>query len=1053
MKRMLIMTIPIAFLCCLILAAKVYAASNSDLEIQVTSPIESLQSESGVVAVAQFPAEIAIKVMAQTGVITDIRLEYGGHSQTITPDYTLMIESKEACGPFTIAAETDQGAVLTITANVVFQVKAAYDTRYRTIGMNVKEIYEGGKLIKSFPVPQLIKLNNANTVAGQDQERIAGWIGKCDGGTYTLKGSLVAAVHNISTGKAYGIYDTNTDFAPLTTSFGWTPQTLIAFATMQNAEITYQAPVNINVKATWCSEDKQEVYGKLSAEDKGVPELLFPYQTTAVTFSKDDIPLSRNFVYLGLEWDYTPESAEYADGESRTQTFINQKINYKILAANFYFKFKKQDADDLSVMINAPATVYRGDSYSFTVTFVDSGTQPAYDVPLRGKVDENQVREIPAKQDFSPNESKTYTIKRKADTPADVIHLWANIGVPEGFIDSNLSNNTATTDIQVVDKPAPEPAKTPEPKDNPDQPVSPVPQEDKPPILPKLCDLSASIIAPPTVYEHESYSFTVSFTNQSDLEVANAILRGTNNDAVLPQIPGTCSFRPQETKTFAITGTAGNAGEIYNLWANIAAPDGFRDENPANNTAVSKITVVKKPSGNPPDQPNNPPANPPNKPDSPPAEPPGNPNNPPQNPDNPVNPINPVTPPEKLCDVWTNLSSPPTVYEHEEYSFTVYFANSTGKALSGVRLNASIDGKEVSSVPPQADFQANETKAFLIKSTAGEKGTTIHLAAQVSSPIDYRDTDMSNNQAAAEIAVVERPYDLDVQRITPDQYKENQTVISTIKVSNSGSKDFTPGEKVSVLFEIPELSLKKRVDAVVMEQNTWNIVAVKWDTPDVQADQNITLIATINPDRVLSNETSFANNTYTQKAVIKDVTYDEPEESRTIPAPPERSDKPKVTWWEQRYENGQFVWRQFYAELDVTAVLDYATKAKGYLKSGYGFFIDVTATVNTNYDRPELITPAQTTEVYLPQYRYETAIPLISDSPNHFTFRENPNSPFRYKKEYIPVWFPDITDYIVQLLVTDVHTPGGTLSKWITGGDLKINVVDSMYSDDATTAE
>ena len=79
--------------------------------------------------------------------------------------------------------------------------------------------------------------------------------------------------------------------------------------------------------------------------------------------------------------------------------------------------------------------------------------------------------------------------------------------------------------------------------------------------------------------------------------------------------------------------------------------------------------------------------------------------------------------------------------------------------------------------------------------------------------------------------VTERPYDLDVQRITPDQYKENQTVISTVKVSNKGSLDFTPGQKVSVLFEIPELSIKKRVDAVVMEQDTWNVVSLKWNTP------------------------------------------------------------------------------------------------------------------------------------------------------------------------------------------------------------------------------
>lgn len=1039
MKRY-IFILPLMFVCCLLFSTKAFAASSSDIEINVASPIDSLQNESGVVAVEQFPAQINIHIAAQTGTLTDIELKYQGESRPITQDYTLTVESKERCGPYTITAKTNQGAVLTVTANVVYEVKATYDTRYRTIGMNVKEIYEGDTLLKSFSTPQLIDLVSANTVADHENERIAEWIGRHDGGTYTLKGSLVVEIHNIATGKVYGSYDTDTDFDSLTGDFGWTPKTLIAFETMRNTEITYQAPVKLDIDAAWCSEDKQDVYGKLAAQDKGVPELLYPYQTTSVTFHKDDIKLSRNYQYMGLEWNYTPESAPYTNGESKTQTNITQKINYLIPTTDFYFKFKACDGNDLSVAIRAPVTVYRGDSYSFTVTFMNSGKSPAFDVPLKGTVDSVPIKEIPATQDFSPNESKTYTIKRTADTKADVIHLWANIGVPTGFVDGNLSNNTTTADIRVVEKPAPEPSKTPKPKDNPLPSDNPVPPGDKPPIAPAICDLSVSILAPPTVYEHESYHFTVSFTNQSGMELTDALLQGTNNDAALTQIPKSGSFKPGETKSFTIAGTAGNAGDIYNLWANITAPEGFRDDNPIDNTAVSKITVVKKPSDNP----DNPSQNPP---DNPPSNPPDNPDNPPTPPDSPDNPSNP----EKQCDVWTNLSCPPTVYAQEGYNFTVYFANSTNQALSGVRLNVSIDGKVVSTVPPQADFKAYETKTFVVKGTAGEKGSMIHLTAQVSPPADYKDTNTGNNQATAQIAVVERPYDLDVQRITPDQYKENQSVITTIKVSNKGSLDFAPGQKVSVLFQIPELSLKKQVNAVVMEQNTWNVVSLRWDTPNVQADKNITLIATINPDKTLDNETTNSNNTFTQKAVIKNVTYDDPEESRTLPDPPQRSDQPKVTWWEQRYENGQFVWHEYYAELKVSATLDYDTKNRGYLKSGYGYSINVTATVNTNYDRPELITAAQTAEVYLPEYRYETAIPLMSDSTNHFTFKENPASPFRYKKQYIPVWFPDNKDCIVQLLVTDVHTPGGTLSKWITGGDLKINIVGSMYDDDVTT--
>jgi hypothetical protein len=336
----------------------------------------------------------------------------------------------------------------------------------------------------------------------------------------------------------------------------------------------------------------------------------------------------------------------------------------------------------------------------------------------------------------------------------------------------------------------------------------------------------------------------------------------------------------------------------------VETPEGLTDENPINNTAVSSITVIERPTDTPDD---------PDEPD---------------HPDNPDNPDEPDTPVYRLCDVWVNLSSPPTVYEREAYSFTVYFANSSDKALSDVPLNVTIDGKTVPAVPETANFKAYEKKSYLVTRTAGEKGIPIQLTAQVLPPIGYADTNLSNNQVSAEIRVLEKPYDLDVQRITPDRYKENQAVVTTVKVGNCGSLDFTPGENVTVLFQIPELSYQKRIDAIVMEKDTWNVVSLRWDTPNVQADKDITLIATINPDQTLGNESTAANNIYTQKAVIQNVTYAEPEESRALPDPPQRNDQPRVTWWEQWYENGQFVWREFYAELNVSATLDYDTKAR-----------------------------------------------------------------------------------------------------------------------------
>ena len=81
MKRKYIFAMPLVFVCCLLFSAKAFAASDSDIEINVTSPIDSLQTESGVVAVEHFPAEIPIRVTAKTGALTDIQLEYGGQAK------------------------------------------------------------------------------------------------------------------------------------------------------------------------------------------------------------------------------------------------------------------------------------------------------------------------------------------------------------------------------------------------------------------------------------------------------------------------------------------------------------------------------------------------------------------------------------------------------------------------------------------------------------------------------------------------------------------------------------------------------------------------------------------------------------------------------------------------------------------------------------------------------------------------------------------------------------------------------------------------------------
>jgi hypothetical protein len=93
MIKKFIFFIQVVVVCCLLFSAKAFAASDSDIEINVTSPIDSLQTESGVVAVEHFPAE-SLSVYGQNRALTDIQLEHGGQNREITPDYTLTIEKR-----------------------------------------------------------------------------------------------------------------------------------------------------------------------------------------------------------------------------------------------------------------------------------------------------------------------------------------------------------------------------------------------------------------------------------------------------------------------------------------------------------------------------------------------------------------------------------------------------------------------------------------------------------------------------------------------------------------------------------------------------------------------------------------------------------------------------------------------------------------------------------------------------------------------------------------------------------------------------------------------
>lgn len=295
------------------------------------------------------------------------------------------------------------------------------------------------------------------------------------------------------------------------------------------------------------------------------------------------------------------------------------------------------------------------------------------------------------------------------------------------------------------------------------------------------------------------------------------------------------------------------------------------------------------------------------------------------------------------------------------------------------------------------------------------------------------------------------PNNRDLELIAPEQpsYPEGEDVVSWVYLSLEG-KDITPWNRVTAVIEIPELSYTYQT-VVTCKENSTIKIPFKWHTPDVTATKSVTIRAQINKSKVIA-ESTYDNNVVEFEAQIMNMNYNPPAETGpAYPAPPSRSTLGKITWTEQRYEGGKIVNKEYYVRLRVTAEIDYTTEDAGYIRSGYGFGLVMNYSIETNYDKPDLITDCQVAKVALPQYTYWKYSYMERVDQSSWQLAPHADSPAGNRKQYVPVWWADDEPYIIQAMCGEVYTPGGVLNCWVTGSNdsqLSLNIEGSMYDDD-----
>lgn len=307
------------------------------------------------------------------------------------------------------------------------------------------------------------------------------------------------------------------------------------------------------------------------------------------------------------------------------------------------------------------------------------------------------------------------------------------------------------------------------------------------------------------------------------------------------------------------------------------------------------------------------------------------------------------------------------------------------------------------------------------------------------------------------------PPDFTVKTIVPTVFRVDTKALIAVNVENA--KGGTKGKAV-VTLEIDGSEIEMTKVEIASGNN--GLAFAHWE-PDTVGDVEIT--ATVNKGKKVS-ERNYNNNTLTQTATVTGLPVNIPPAlTRTIPrfSIEDLPDDPVISETEgtgveppspellakgvEKIGNNkdETSWKDagksYYGRLALSA-----TASDRSLKSGYGFELDVTATISTDYKKTpltEYLSGPLQVAMYVPETQYEKAVMLEKVSGDGLTttwkLPVNESSPTGARQWYIPAWYPDGVEYTVLLTALGAYTPGGELTASET---IRIRINGSMYEDD-----
>jgi hypothetical protein len=431
-----------------------------------------------------------------------------------------------------------------------------------------------------------------------------------------------------------------------------------------------------------------------------------------------------------------------------------------------------------------------------------------------------------------------------------------------------------------------------------------------------------------------------------------------------------------------------------------------------------------------------------------------------------VNFYNPI-----LYKLSVDITAPSSAVQMDYFNITVNYRNNGGKAANNVPVTVSFDGSMISVANTIINIPANGTVSKIYAVRSSNVGTKT-ISATVNSGNVLHENSYSDDTATRTISITTAT-NLQIEYVnTTGEYREGTEVISTFRVKNFGYSNMLPSNnlKVSLTVTYPGGSVNvPQKTEVVIPANGDNIVYFRWTVPSGTAGKVFTLSAKVNADNAV-NEINTGDNMVTVTktiVVVNSSTTPDTRFEKSSPSDFSRVNAPvnsgygSVSWSEWVYESNAFVKKTYGLSLstgslsivpDINAPSRKYTGGYWYMGSGYGFTtiwtVSTSTLTGTTAPLSTAYTGAQVANIFLPEYKYTTAInkyrSLVLTGTNSFQLPTNPYAKNNARLHFVPIWFPD-GNYIAQGFVSDIWTPAGMMTGYVNSNTLIIS--QSAYDD------